>query len=142
MKYFALLTLALALLGACGKSQPSPPSAAVPPEHSAQSDAARLNKLVDEYFESVLELDPVFATSLGDLRYNDRFPNNIGTQWLADALAIEQDYLQRLSEIDAGALDDEARLTYDIFKYQRELAIEGAQFRDELLPISQFDSIP
>src|SRR5215831_3330935 len=141
MKNIAYAVCVLMSLVACGNSKNN--AAAVPvSEHNAQSEAQKLNQIVDDYFERTLELNPVFATSIGDLRYNDRFPNTLGKQWIADALAVEQDHLDRLQKVDASLLDDAARLTYDIFKYQRELNIEGAQFRDELLPISQFDSLP
>ncbi len=142
MKHLATLFAALGLLAACGSCDKAATPAASATASTTQSEATKLDKLVDEYFERVLELNPVMATSIGDLRYNDRFPNEIGTQWLADALAVEQEYLARASEVDAAKLDDAARLTYDIFKYNRQLNIDGAMFRDELLPVSQFSSAP
>lgn len=140
MKHFAAVLLALSLLSACGGGDkdagtPTPVVATV-------TDSAKLDKLVDDYFERILELNPTFATAIGDLRYNDRYAIDIGTQWLADSLANEQQYLAALSEIDASKLDEASRLTYDIFKYNRQLNIDGAMFRDELLPISQFGSTP
>jgi uncharacterized protein (DUF885 family) len=142
MKNLSALFVALVLLAACGSSDKGAPVAATASPAVEQSEAAKLDKLVDEYFERILQLNPVMATSLGDLRYNDLLPNDIGTQWLADSLAVEQEYLSRLSEIDVAKLDDAARLTYDIFKYQRQLEIDGAMFRGELLPVSQFGSTP
>jgi len=142
MKQFAALFATLGLLVACGSSSKTTTPAPVAAQSSAKGEAAKLSKLVDEYFERVLELNPIFATSIGDLRYNDRFPNEIGTQWLADALAVEQEYLNRVNEVDTAKLDEAARLTYDIFKYNRQLGIDGAQFRDELLPVNQFSSTP
>jgi uncharacterized protein (DUF885 family) len=139
MKHPAALFLAAFLLTACGSSEQGSKTIDVA---AAPTDAAKLDKLVDEYFERLLELNPVLATSIGDSRYNDRFSNDIGTQWLADVLALEQDYLHRADELDANKLDAAARLTLDIFKYNRQLNIDGARFRDELLPISQFDSTP
>jgi uncharacterized protein (DUF885 family) len=141
MKRLAVV-FAFGLLAACGQ----PDNAAAPTTSdvaaTALGESAKLDKLTDEYFERVLEFNPVFATSLGDLRYNDRFPVDIGKQWLADALAVEQAFLARANELDASQLDDAARLSYDVFKYQRQLAIDGFAFRDELLPINQFYSTP
>jgi uncharacterized protein (DUF885 family) len=134
----AAFLFALGLLSGCGSSEKSAPVSTA----TTQNDAQVLSKLVDEYFERVLQLDPVFATSIGDLRYNDRFPNEIGTQWLADSLAVEQEYLNRAKQLDAAKLDEASRLTYDIFVYNRQLNIDGALFRDELLPMSQFGSTP
>jgi uncharacterized protein (DUF885 family) len=141
MKFLATLLTTLVLLTACGSDKSTPAASAVS-QATAQTEAAKLDKLVDDYFERRLKLDPVFATALGDLRYNDQFQNDISTQWLADALAVEQEYLGRLNEVEVAKLDEAARLTYDIFKYQRQLSIDGAVFRDELLPVSQFGSTP
>ena len=61
---------------------------------------------------------------------------------VADSLALEQEFLGKLMSIDATQLDDDARLTYDIFKYGREIEIAGYTFRSELLPLNQFSSEP
>jgi uncharacterized protein (DUF885 family) len=140
MKHVAAAFLALSLLSACGggdKDAGQPTTAT-----ATATDSAKLDKLVDDYFERLLELNPTFATAIGDLRYNDRYPIDIGTQWLADSLANEQQYLAALNDIDASKLDEASRLTYDIFKHNRQINIDGAMFRDELLPISQFGSTP
>jgi len=140
MKHHVALLIMLGALAACGLEEhvaaPEPATAA------AQNESERLDRLVDEYFERLLELNPVFATSLGDLRYNDRFPVDISKQWLADALAVEQGFLARANELDATKLDEASRLTYDVFKYQLQLSIDGFAYRDELLPINQFSSVP
>jgi len=132
----------LTLLAACSAADKNSATSAGAGMDSAANETLKLNKLVDEYFEQVLKLRPVFATSIGDLRYNNRYTNDLGTQWLADALAVEQESLDRLNALDASKLDEAARLTYDIFRYDRELSIDGAQFRTELLPVGQFSSAP
>jgi len=142
MKQLAVLCLVLGLLAACGSSDKAATPSSAATERSEQTEAAKLDRLVDDYFERILELNPTLATSIGDARYNDRYPNTIGEQWLADALATEQDYLARVGAIDSAALDEAARLTYDVFKYGRQLNIDGAIYRSELLPISQFGSEP
>ena len=137
MTFLAAISAVLTLT-ACGRTGSSAPDAAL-----AKAEASvELNKLVDEYFERSLQLQPVFATSLGDLRYNDQFPIDIGPHWLADALALEQEYLARANAVDVAQLDEAARVTYDIFKHQRQLNIDGMAYRDELLPVNQFNSTP
>ena len=69
--------------GVSGEKQ----SVATPATPAAQSasnatPAAALNALTEEYFERLLQLNPLQATDIGDARYNDQFPNTIGTQWL------------------------------------------------------------
>jgi len=132
------------LLTGCGgdKPQDSATTAPVVSEATGATQASALAALTEEYFERLLQLNPVLATDIGDVRYNDRYPNTVGTQWLADSLALEQEYLGRLMSINADQLDDQSRLTYEIFKYGREIEIAGYTFRSELLPINQFSSDP
>ena len=109
---------------------------------AAQGNAAEreLDRVVDEYFEDLLELNPTFASQIGDYRYNDRFANNIGPQWLAASLAMEQRYLDAVGRIDPSALAPRSRLTYDIFKSARERDIASFRFPNHLLPIDQFSN--
>ena len=68
--------------------------------------------------------------------------NAISPQFLADSLSIERRYLAELLNVPRDGLDASARLTYDIFKRQRELNIEGLVFPAELLPINPFGGTP
>ena len=47
--------------------------------------------------------------------------------------------MPRCSPFRAPRLDADRSLTYDIFKRQRELAIEGFTYPSELLPVNPFD---
>ena len=139
LKLTALVTL-LALT-ACGNSQhaTTPTNAAA---SSTMHSGNEVERMVDEYFERYLQLNPVLATAIGDPRYNDRFPNDIGVQWLADSLALEREFLERANALDISNVDAATRLTYDTFRYGRRLAIDGYVFRGELLPVDQFSSTP
>jgi len=101
---------------------------------------AELSLIVEAYFEASLALNPVFASQIGDNRFNDQIANDIGPQWREQALATERRFLARLAEIDVAALSPQARLTYDVFKSRRDLNIEGFNFPRQLLPIDQFNN--
>ncbi len=130
----------LVALAACSREAGAPAGDERAP--SAQSSEQRLTQLVEEYWEKFLVLNPLSATFFGDNRYNDRLGNNIGPQYLADTLALEREYLKKLETIDPDKLAGQARLTYDIFKLDRDLAIDGFRFPGELLPINQSFGIP
>lgn len=99
-----------------------------------------LERLADDYFEDLLELNPTFASQIGDYRYNDRFANNIGPKWRADTLASERRYLAAVEQLDAHTLGPHARLTYDIFRSGRQRDLESLRFPSHLLPIDQFNN--
>jgi uncharacterized protein (DUF885 family) len=100
----------------------------------------QLDQLVDSYFEEYLALNPVFATRIGDHRYDDQYAIDIGPEWLEKALATERRYLAALADLDANALSPDGRLSYDVFKARRTIFIESARFPGELLPIDQFNN--
>lgn len=101
-----------------------------------------MDDLFESWFEANLELNPVFATFVGDNRYNDRFPVSISPAERAKAEALDREYLKRIEAIDSKKLDDQRLLSYQIFKSQRERAIEGLRFPGYLMPLNQFQSTP
>ena len=69
------------------------------------TESQRLHAVFDEYFERVLELNPVLATSIGDPRYNDRFVVSISPTGRHAEEKLERDYLERILAIDKKAAD-------------------------------------
>ncbi len=140
MSRHALLALVSVALVACGGSDEPVPTTPDAGNVSTPDASTSLEALFDAHFEDSLELNPLAATSIGDDRYNDRLAVSISDEHRARSLAMDEDYLQRLLEIDREALSDQERLSYDLFRLQREQAIEGAQFPSHLQPINQFYS--
>ena len=138
MKSIPVAVLAAALLlAACGSEQPP---AQTPSEVSDVS--AELAALFDEFFERGLELNPVRATAIGDYRYNDKFANSIGPEHREANRKMNEEFLARLLEIDRGKLSRQDQLSYDMFKLNREVSIEGERFPGHLQPLNQFRSTP
>ena len=98
--------------------------------------AEDFSALLNEAWEWRLADDPVFASRLGDRRYDDRWQDLSLDAWEA-RLATRQDYLRRLRLIDPGQLAERDRLDYDLFRRQLEDAIDGHRFNAHLMPISQ-----
>lgn len=103
---------------------------------AAAQPADEFRTLLDDAWEARLADDPVFASRLGDRRYN--------TEWRdlsLDAFQRRQqqnrEFLTRLRAIDANELDDDDRLNYDLFRRQLEDAIDGHRYKTHLMPISQ-----
>jgi uncharacterized protein (DUF885 family) len=129
MKNAAILLVAT-LLGAC---------AASPPPRTPET---ALNELVEEYFERQLEMSPMAATSIGDSRYDDRLDENTSPGFREKQLAVDQAFLERARRIDPAGLSPTARITYDIFVSERELALEGRKYPEELMPLNQMGGLP
>jgi uncharacterized protein (DUF885 family) len=117
----AALGLAFWGLAACGgRPSPAPAQAANPAVPHEQ-----LGRIADRYWdEQVLP------------------GNSLSPQFLADSLGMERRFLADILAIPRAGLDADSRLTYDIFKRQRELDIEGFTYPSELLPVNPFDAMP
>ncbi len=109
--------LTLFAVAGCGAPQtPIPAQAAKAPPAIDQ-----LNRIVERYWDEHLSTD-----------------NAISRQFLADSLNIERRYLVEVLEVSRDALDAPSKLSYDIFRRRREIAIERLTFPEELLPINPF----
>lgn len=82
----------------------------------------RLDALADAYWETFLEAHPLFATSLGDARYDDRLsdPSPAG---LAAARATCAGLLVDVEALDREALGNEERVTHDELRESLSAAI-------------------
>jgi uncharacterized protein (DUF885 family) len=140
-----LLSVVLAAGCASGPAPvPAPESSTSPPPVAgeATTESQKLQRLFEDYFERLLELNPMLATSIGDPRYNDRFVVGIAPDVIEQEKQFERDYLARIQTIDRARLAPQEQLSYDIFRSDRELEIEGFRFPGELLPLNQFYSTP
>ena len=129
----------LALMAACATQSPSPASetrAATASAPAATSAGAELNVLVEAYFEELLALNPIMATYIGDKRYNDRLPNDIGPEERARHRELNERYLAAARKIDAESLDGPDRISLEIFLRERERELAAERFPEYLLPIN------
>jgi prolyl oligopeptidase len=89
--------------------------------------------LLDEVWEWQLAENPMFASRLGDKRYNDRWSD----QSLA-AIERRQDetreFLRRVYAIDRSALSDDEQLNYELFRRQLQDDVDLFKFNGYLLP--------
>jgi len=138
-----ILAVAALLVAACaGTPAPDRTPAPVPSAAAATTEARRLHEVVEAYFEEQLRLQPLSATSIGDPRYNDRYEITISPEWRARSLAVEQQYLARVRQVDPSGLPRQDQLTWQIFESAREREIEGYRFPSHLMPVNQFYSAP
>lgn len=115
--------------------------AAAPVAAPAADADTELARIVDEYFEESLRLSPLQATFIGDGRYDDRLENPASAAYAGEVAASDRRFLARARALDPARLTPASRLTWEVFVYDRELALEDAEFPAWLLPIDQFSSL-
>ena len=109
-------------------------------EGQADDATPAFARLLDDHFERTLELNPMLATEIGDDRYNDRYPNTIGPEQREARRLLNEEFLARLDTIDRDALSRQDQLSYDMFRLNREIGLEGERFPAHLVPVNQFYS--
>jgi len=145
MKRRAPLVLAFLLTFAAGAAAPQVAMAAAAEQQATASAAEagqRLNAMFERYFEEYLELNPLFATQIGDNRYNDRLPNYLSPEYRAQEREMNERYLAAVQEFDPAQLSGEDRISYEIFLRERMHQRESERFPSYLLPLSQTGGLP
>ncbi|MDX1454792.1 MAG: DUF885 domain-containing protein [Gammaproteobacteria bacterium] len=138
------LLLAGLVISACSEapetgasSEPVAPPVA---EAGSSEKAQQLDALYEEYFELSLQRYPLFATSIGDYRYNDRFTVSIAPDFRAETARINREYLQRALAFGDEGLTGQDLLSFRMFVRELERDIAGEQYPEHLLPMNQFYS--
>ncbi len=107
----------------------------------ASTPQQQLHALFDTDWQWSLRNSPEFATTIGDKRFNDRLSDTSLAASKAEN-AHQIDMLSKLKAIDRNALTGQDLISYDLFAYEKNNAIEAAQLYEyNPQPISQLDGI-
>ena len=94
-----------------------------------------VNELADRFFEGVLEREPLFATILGDDRWDDRLPD-IGADGRAAEAAALRETLAAAEAIDGDALEPEQVITRDMLMLVARTHLEALDQKQYQLAIN------
>ena len=147
MKNVFLHTLAAgALLAASApisvQAQKAPPVTKAAVTKAAPATSAPLAALFATYWEDQARLYPFGATSQGDNRYNDQLPNDQTWAFRQRQQRFNQQYLASLQMFERAKLSAEDQVSYDVFRYQLETALEGLQQPRWMMPFGQAVGLP
>jgi uncharacterized protein (DUF885 family) len=101
-----------------------------------------LAALFDQYYAERMELFPLESTQAGDSLYNDRLNADFTDSHRQALKTFFKKYQTYLSKFDAEALNENDKISYNIFKYEMESSIKGLSFNDNLIPANQLESLP
>jgi uncharacterized protein (DUF885 family) len=99
-------------------------------------DAGRqLSQLIDEMWEWSMRENPLFATSAGDHRFDDKLPKvSVGDSRRRHEK--DREFLERLEAIERDELSANERVNYDILGRQLRDDIAEFKFQSYLIPIT------
>ncbi|HEU0276886.1 MAG TPA: DUF885 family protein [Rhodanobacteraceae bacterium] len=107
---------------------------------SVATRVATLNALLDEQWQHTLRNAPEFATTLGDLRYNDRW-SDLSPAHLAAEQLVNADFLRRFEAIDITGLTDTDRLNQQLMVRQLQDALRAHELKLDEMPLEQMSGV-
>ncbi len=118
-----------------------------------QSPATAVEDLFADYYEFKLRVNPVEATKLGEVGYDDYVANYISTEYQADLIQEYDRFLDAIATFENAELSEADRLSLQVMKWDCAIKKEGLEnplatvaspmfdlpnFR--LMPVSQISS--
>jgi uncharacterized protein (DUF885 family) len=107
-----------------------------------KEDNKELAVLFTNYYEERLQLFPLDATATGDNRYNDKMYADFTDSYRARLKEFWERNLNLITKFNRDSLSENDKVSYDIFKREMEMSIEGLSFHDNYIPCQQFWGLP
>lgn len=95
------------------------------------------NKMLDDYYEDGLKLNPLNATMSGDNRYNDTLPNPLSNEHQNNVKAYYTKYSEMLKQFDDANMSENEKMTKAVLKWECDINLEGFDYNQDLRPIDQ-----
>lgn len=131
MKFLLLPFLLISMITSCKLSNNN--------QHNA--DNTELSALFGKYYEERLQLFPLEATANGDTRYNDRLYADFTDSYRIQLKEFYSKYLTYVTRFDRNELNENDRISYDIFTREMEESLKGLKFHNNYTPFNQFDGL-
>jgi uncharacterized protein (DUF885 family) len=111
-------------------------STAQRPQTSVESRRKALNDLLAEQWEYKLRTSPIFASFLGDKRWNDKL-DDFSQEAIDQDLQETQKFLTRFEAIDTSGFPEQEALNKVLMARDLQMLVEGARFKAWEMPVSQ-----
>lgn len=143
MKKLLIIAAIAATFGACNNASTSANKADTAQSsdktnYEALRPVPSASPVFEAYYDERMRLFPFEATSNGISTYNDQFPIDISDAYRDTVKQFFQKYKTQLAALDASKLSYRERMSYDILTWDLDIALEGFNFNDHLMPINQF----
>jgi len=99
-----------------------------------------LNDLLHEQWEYMLHRSPIFASILGDKRYNDQL-DDFSQKAIDEDLEQSRRFLARFEAIDTTGFPEQEALNKQLMVRDLKMSLEGARFKPWEMPVNQFNGI-
>ena len=119
---------------------PAAAVAAANPPADLEARRKALNDLLHEQWEYTMRTSPLYASILGDKRYNDKLDDFSQAAIDAD-LEQSRRFLVRFEAIDTTGFPEQEALNKQLMVRDLKMGLEGARFKPWEMPVSQQNGI-
>jgi len=113
---------------------------AAPGQTDLEGRRKALNDLLAERWEYTLRTSPIFASILGDKRWNDKL-DDFSQKAIDDDLEQSKKDLARFEAIDTTGFPEQEILNKTLMVRDLQMSLEGARFKSWEMPVSQFSGV-
>jgi uncharacterized protein (DUF885 family) len=110
------------------------------PGADLESRRKALNDLLNEQWEDTMRYSPLYASILGDKRYNDQL-DDFSQQAIDAHLEQERRFLTRFEAIDTTGFPDQEVLNKRLMVRDLRIDLDGARFKPEEMPVDQMNGV-
>ena len=116
------------------------PLLAANPTADLESRRKALNALLDEQWEYTMLHNPIFASILGDRRYNDQI-DDFSQEAIDADLEHERQFIPRLQAIDTTGFPDQEVLNKRLMIRDMQMDLERSRFKLWEMPVDQQNGV-
>src|ERR1700691_6689331 len=113
---------------------------ATPSQSDVEARRKALNDLLAERWEYTLRTSPIYASFLGDKRWNDQL-DDFSQKAIDDDLDQSKKFLVRFEAIDTSGFPEQEALNKTLMVRDLRMGLEGARFKPWEMPVSQFSGV-
>src|SRR5262249_37702544 len=124
---FLISLLAIAILSSMSLAAANTPA-------DLESRRKALNDLLHEQWEYTLKRSPIYASILGDKRYNDKL-DDLSQKAIDDDLAQSRVFLARFEAIDTTGFPEQEVLNKQLMVRDLKMSLEGSRFKSWEMPV-------
>lgn len=147
MKRFLPVIVLSVIMAACNSNEKE----ATAPALTSTESNKELGDMLEHYYNERMELFPLEATVNGESKFNTLLPADFTDSYRARLKDFFSRYQDSISHFNRESLNDNDRKSYDILKYDLNIALEGlplgfmgssALCDNRYIPFDQFNGVP
>jgi len=104
--------------------------------------SAEFDSILNNYYEDGLKLNPISATTSGDMRYNDQFPNMLSSEYEDSLRNYYTKYQEKANSISDENLSETEKMSKEVLLWECDMNLASMKFKkSKYMPIDQMWSV-